>query len=82
MRCAKTGVVKLIDLGATRRWIRLPVTAKESSTIVEEVDALIKDGHLSLSDYTSDLVCEGLGSLTGSPHFMVRVLRSCRPELC
>ncbi|PWN97453.1 kinase-like protein [Tilletiopsis washingtonensis] len=70
MRCAKTGVVKLIDLGATRRWIRLPVTAKESSTIVEEVDALIKDGRLSLSDYTSDLVCEGLGSLTGSPHFM------------
>ncbi|CEH16228.1 myosin light chain smooth muscle [Ceraceosorus bombacis] len=70
MRCAKTGVVKLIDLGASRRWVRLPVDKMSSTSVVEGLDEAIINGQLSRDDYTRDVVCEGLGSFTGSPHFM------------
>ncbi|PWN46397.1 hypothetical protein IE81DRAFT_6997 [Ceraceosorus guamensis] len=70
MRCAKTGVVKLIDLGASRRWVRLPVDKMSSTDVVEALDEAIISGRLSRDDYTRDVICEGLGSFTGSPHFM------------
>ena len=70
MRDAKTGAVKLIDLGASRRWVRLHNMAKERTTAVEEMDQAVQNGHLE-PQRADDLLCEGLGSLTGSPHFMV-----------
>ncbi|UZJ56441.1 hypothetical protein CBS101457_005761 [Exobasidium rhododendri] len=69
MRDPKTGVVKLIDLGASRRWVRLPNVAKERTSAVEELDQAYKEG-LATIPKIGEVLCEGLGSLTGSPHFM------------
>lgn len=60
---------KLIDLGASRRWVRLHNVAKERTTAVEELDQAVRDGHIR-PPQPGEILCEGLGSLTGSPHFM------------
>lgn len=69
MRDARTGAVKLIDLGASRRWVRLHNLAKERTTAVEELDQAVQNGQIEMQR-PEDILCEGLGSLTGSPHFM------------
>ncbi|PWN54254.1 kinase-like protein [Violaceomyces palustris] len=69
MRDPRTGKVKIIDLGASRRFIRLPNFERESVTVVEEVD----EAHITRNKAVPTLPssqCEGLGSLTGSPHYM------------
>lgn len=69
MRDARSGAVKLIDLGASRRWVRLHNLAKERTTAVEELDQAVQNGQIEMQR-PEDILCEGLGSLTGSPHFM------------
>lgn len=70
MRDAKTGAAKLIDLGASRRFVCVPNLYKESTTAVEEFDQFLADG--SVPPQNASMVhTEGLGSLTGSPYFMV-----------
>lgn len=69
MRCPKTGHVKLIDLGASRRWVRLHNCDKERTSAVEELDQAVKCGYVDMAK-PGQILCEGLGSLTGSPHFM------------
>jgi len=66
MRDPKTGCVKLIDLGASRRWVRLHNVAKERTSAVEDLDQAVKEGIASIPK-AGDILCEGLGSLTGSP---------------
>ncbi|CAO1614294.1 unnamed protein product [Sympodiomycopsis kandeliae] len=69
MRDAKTGSAKLIDLGASRRFVCVPNQYKESTTAVEELDQFIEEG--TLPPQTAQMIhTEGLGSLTGSPYFM------------
>lgn len=69
MRDAKTGAAKIIDLGASRRFVCVPNQYKESTTAVEELDQFIEDG--IVPPQTAHMIhSEGLGSLTGSPYFM------------
>lgn len=69
MRDAKTGAAKLIDLGASRRFVCVPNLYKESTTAVEELDQFLAEG--SVPPQTPAMVhTDGLGSLTGSPYFM------------
>jgi serine/threonine protein kinase len=66
MRDPRTGFVKLIDLGASRRWVRLHNIAKERTSAVEELDQAVKEGFAEIPK-AGLILCEGLGSLTGSP---------------
>ncbi|PWN22250.1 hypothetical protein BCV69DRAFT_297550 [Microstroma glucosiphilum] len=66
---SKTGVAKLIDLGASRRFVCVPNLYKESTSAVEELDQFLAEG--TVPPQTATMVhTEGLGSLTGSPYFM------------
>ncbi|KAK0557942.1 hypothetical protein OC844_005464 [Tilletia horrida] len=69
MRDPRSGVVKLIDLGAARRFVRIEDQFKHSTTIVEERDAAMNSAEEEATVLRNTL-CEGLTSLTGSPHFM------------
>lgn len=77
MRDSKSGAAKLIDLGASRRFVCVPNQYKESTTAVEELDQFIEDG--TVPPQTAQMIhSEGLGSLTGSPYFMVSQLHLVR----
>lgn len=66
---SKTGFAKLIDLGASRRFVCVPNLYKESTSAVEELDQFLAEG--TVPPQTATMVhTEGLGSLTGSPYFM------------
>ncbi|CAD6889377.1 unnamed protein product [Tilletia laevis] len=69
MRDPRTGAVKLIDLGAARRFVRIEDQFKHSTTIVEERDAAMNSAEDEAS-ILKNTRCDGLTSLTGSPHFM------------
>lgn len=67
MRDPKTGIVKLIDFGASRRFVRIANLDVFNIDAVDELDAAFENGEPSDADQTW---CGGLNSLTGSPHFM------------
>lgn len=69
MRDVRTGMAKIIDLGASRRFVCVPNIYKESPTAIEEFDRFLEDGSVH-PQATSMVSTEGLGSLTGSPNFM------------
>lgn len=69
MRDARTGAAKIIDLGASRRFVCVPNLYKDSTTAVEEFDRFLEEG--TVTPQAAHMVhTEGLGSLTGSPFFM------------
>lgn len=62
-------MVKIIDLGASRRFVLLSNRERNNRSAVEEQDQQL----LSLQECVPRLdahLCEGLGSLTGSPYYM------------
>lgn len=60
--------------------MRLHNAAKEQTSAVDDIDHAIRDG---LADPPKAVLCEGLGSLTGSPHFMApEVLLQAARYLC
>jgi hypothetical protein len=61
-----TFMVQLIDLGASRRWVRLHNADKERTAAVEEYDQSVRNGQSRVAK-PGEILCEGLGSLTGSP---------------
>ncbi|KAE8215887.1 hypothetical protein CF327_g882 [Tilletia walkeri] len=69
MRDPRTNAVKLIDLGAARRFVRIEDQFKHSTTIVEERDAAMNSAEEEAA-MLKNTRCDGLTSLTGSPHFM------------
>lgn len=69
MKDAHTGSAKIIDLGASRRFICVPNLYKDSLTAVEAFDRFLSEG--SVTPQAAHIVhTEGLGSLTGTPHYM------------
>lgn len=66
---ARTACVKIIDLGASRRFVELPNTKKDSTSAIEELDRESIRAGRAIPTLPSNL-CEGLGSLTGSPQYV------------
>lgn len=69
MRDAHTGCAKIIDLGASRRFICVPNLYKDSLTAVEAFDRFLAEGSVT-PQALHIVLTEGLGSLTGTPHYM------------
>lgn len=65
----RTGIVKIIDLGASRRFVHLSNMEHDNRRAVEEQDRLTLALGKPLPRLAPGL-CEGLGSLTGSPYYM------------
>ncbi len=65
----RTGVVKIIDLGASRRFVHLSNRERNNRCAVEEQDRHALSRGRPLTRLAPEL-CEGLGSLTGSPYYM------------
>lgn len=65
----RTGVVKIIDLGASRRFVHLSNKERNNRCAVEEQDSHALARNKPLTRLAPEL-CEGLGSLTGSPYYM------------
>ncbi|SPO25501.1 uncharacterized protein UTRI_03079_B [Ustilago trichophora] len=65
----RTGVVKIIDLGASRRFVHLSNKERNNRCAVEEQDRHALACNKSPMRLAPEL-CEGLGSLTGSPYYM------------
>ncbi|CDS01662.1 uncharacterized protein SPSC_01265 [Sporisorium scitamineum] len=65
----RTGVVKIIDLGASRRFVKLSNKERNNRSAVEEQDDHRLAHALPVARLSPEL-CEGLGSLTGSPYYM------------
>ncbi|PWZ02286.1 hypothetical protein BCV70DRAFT_215651 [Testicularia cyperi] len=65
----RTGIVKIIDLGASRRFVQLPNRERNNRSAVEEMDQAVLGRGECLPTLDPNL-CEGLGSLTGSPYYM------------
>lgn len=65
----RTGVVKIIDLGASRRFALLSNRERNNRSAVEEQDRLLLDTPRCTTRLEPHH-CEGLGSLTGSPYYM------------
>ncbi|CBQ73147.1 conserved hypothetical protein [Sporisorium reilianum SRZ2] len=65
----RTGVVKIIDLGASRRFVKLSNKERNNRSAVEEQDQQRLVHGLPVARLAPEL-CEGLGSLTGSPYYM------------
>ncbi|TKY85869.1 hypothetical protein EX895_005410 [Sporisorium graminicola] len=65
----RTGVVKIIDLGASRRFVKLPNKERNNRSAVEEQDRQRLANGQPMTRLAPEF-CEGLGSLTGSPYYM------------
>lgn len=65
----RTGIVKIIDLGASRRFVHLSNAERDNRRAVEELDRETLAHGRPLPRLPPQL-CEGLGSLTGSPYYM------------
>ena len=65
----RTGIVKIIDLGASRRFVLLSNKERNDRNAVEEQDRQALSRGKPLVRLAPEL-CEGLGSLTGSPYYM------------
>ncbi|EST05438.1 Protein kinase domain protein [Kalmanozyma brasiliensis GHG001] len=65
----RSGVVKIIDLGASRRFVHLSNRERNNRSAVEDQDRQLLDRHRPVTRLAPEL-CEGLGSLTGSPYYM------------
>ncbi|SNX84485.1 uncharacterized protein MEPE_03194 [Melanopsichium pennsylvanicum] len=65
----RTGVVKIIDLGASRRFVHLSNRERNNRSAVEEQDRYALSHDKPVPRLAPEL-CEGLGSLTGSPYYM------------
>ncbi|GAC93435.1 STE/STE11 protein kinase [Pseudozyma hubeiensis SY62] len=65
----RTGVVKIIDLGASRRFVHLSNKERNNRRAVEEQDRHLLARSRPVARLAPEL-CEGLGSLTGSPYYM------------
>lgn len=59
MQDPRTGDVKIIDLGASRRFVRLPNSEGEDMNAVETMDRALCPGTLAPSTFT-DVFDEGL----------------------
>lgn len=65
----RTGVVKIIDLGASRRFVHLSNRERNNRSAVEDLDRQVIERGRRPTRLAPEL-CEGLGSLTGSPYYM------------
>lgn len=65
----RTGVSKIIDLGANRRFVHLSNKERNNRRAVEDQDRHLLARRLPVPRLAPEL-CEGLGSLTGSPYYM------------
>ena len=65
----RTGIVKIIDLGASRRFVHLSNKERNNRCAVEQQDHYALSHGKPLRRLAPEL-CEGLGSLTGSPYYM------------
>lgn len=65
----RTGVVKIIDLGASRRFVHLSNRERNNRSAVEDLDRQVIERGRAPTRLAPEL-CEGLGSLTGSPYYM------------
>ncbi|SAM82104.1 uncharacterized protein UBRO_04389 [Ustilago bromivora] len=65
----RTGVVKIIDLGASRRFVHLSNRDRNNRSAVEYLDRQAIERGRTPTRLAPEL-CEGLGSLTGSPYYM------------
>lgn len=65
----RTGVVKIIDLGASRRFVHLSNRERNNRRAVEQQDRQALLNGRAVPRLAPEL-CEGLGSLTGSPYYM------------